>query len=88
MLPTLTLSFYLILTLAALSLYGGDKVAAKLGRRRSREFTLLTLSIVGGAFGGLLAMLLFRHKTRKPVFWAVNLLSAAAHLVLIGLLTR
>ena len=89
--PTLlivALSLYLILNLAALAMYGADKAAAQQRRWRTRESVLLTLSLMGGAFGGLLAMLLFHHKTRKPAFWAANLLGAAGHLYLIGLLVR
>lgn len=33
------------------------------------ERWLFVLTIFGGAFGALAGMLLFRHKTRKPVFW-------------------
>lgn len=45
-----------------------DKQKACVGKYRIRERTLLILSIIGGAFGGLLAMYLFRHKIRKKSF--------------------
>lgn len=45
-----------------------DKRSAKKGRWRVRESTLLWMSAVGGAAGGLLAMRLFHHKTRKKPF--------------------
>ena len=48
---------------------GRDKLAAKQGRRRTPENTLLSLAILGGSLGGLLGMLVFRHKTRKPAFY-------------------
>ena len=41
------------------------------------EKVLLLLSFFGGAAGGLLGMLLFRHKTRHWYFWAVNFLGFA-----------
>lgn len=47
-----------------------DKQKACTGKYRIRERTLLILSIIGGAFGGLLAMYLFRHKIRKKSFAA------------------
>ena len=36
-------------------------------------FVLLLLGFFGGAAGALLGMLIFRHKTRRWYFWAVNL---------------
>ena len=49
-------------------LMGRDKSAARRGTRRTPETTLLALAVLGGSLGGLLGMLLFRHKTRKPAF--------------------
>ena len=49
-------------------LMGADKRAAIARRRRVPETTLLALAVLGGSLGGLLGMLLFRHKTRKPAF--------------------
>mgnify|MGYP001084726061 CR=1 FL=1 len=59
--------------LAAINLYsfilaGADKLAAKKGRRRVRERTLFLTAAAGGSPGLLLAMLLFRHKTRHKKF--------------------
>jgi uncharacterized membrane protein YsdA (DUF1294 family) len=53
-------------------LYGYDKYAARTGRWRIPESTLLGFALIGpfGAFG---AMLLFRHKTRKLKFYLVPL---------------
>ncbi len=53
-------------------LYALDKLKAKLMAWRIREKTLLFLSFFGGAVGGTLAMLLFRHKTRHWYFVFVN----------------
>ena len=49
-------------------LFGADKAAARRGRRRIRETTLLTLAVLGGSIGGLLGMGVFHHKTRKSAF--------------------
>lgn len=54
--------------------YGADKRAAIKGRWRVPERVLLSLSFFGGAVGGILGMLLFRHKTRKAAFVFVNLI--------------
>ncbi len=49
-------------------LMGADKAKAKRGARRIPEATLLLFAILGGSVGGILGMLLFRHKTRHAAF--------------------
>lgn len=68
------------MSLLALILYGADKARARRRARRIRENVLLGVGILGGAAGGLLGMILFRHKTRHWVFWAVNLIALAVHI--------
>ena len=83
MFPFIALIFYLILNVTAITIYAMDKAAARMRRWRTQETILLGMSLIGGAFGGLLAMMLFHHKTRKPIFWIVNVLSAAGHILII-----
>jgi uncharacterized membrane protein YsdA (DUF1294 family) len=67
-----------VMSAAAFLLFAWDKRSALRGRRRVRERTLLRLCLLGGAPGGLAAMHLCRHKTRKAPFpWAVPLLCLA-----------
>ena len=61
----------IFVNLAAFILYGADKSFAKKGARRISEKSLLFLAWIGGSIGAFLAMQIFRHKTRKPKFYAV-----------------
>lgn len=81
------IEIYLIF-LASLSflnfcVYGVDKWKAVRGTWRIPEKTLLGLSFFGGAVGGLLAMNVVRHKTRKWYFWFVNFLGLAWQVALL-----
>lgn len=49
-------------------LYGVDKGAARAGRDRISESTLLSLGFVGGWPGAIVAQQVFRHKTSKRSF--------------------
>ena len=48
--------------------FASDKRRAARRRWRIPEKTLLGLSLIGGATGGIIAMYCFRHKIRKPAF--------------------
>ncbi len=48
--------------------FGVDKARARSGGRRIREADLLGAALLGGAFGALLGMRRFRHKTRHLRF--------------------
>lgn len=54
--------------LGVFGVYAFDKLAAKRGWRRVPEANLIGMAALAGAPGALLAMLLLRHKTRKPRF--------------------
>lgn len=64
------LAALLSLNLLSFALFGLDKRRAQRGRRRIPERTLLCCAACFGAAGALLAMRLFRHKTKKPLFSA------------------
>ena len=65
---TAVLIYLAAMNLALLVTMGADKRAAIRKRRRVPEATLFALAVLGGSVGGLLGMLLFRHKTRKAAF--------------------
>lgn len=49
--------------------YGFDKGRARADARRVPERTLILMAVIGGSVGALLAMQLFRHKTKKAKFY-------------------
>ena len=81
----------LLIYLAAMSAVlfitmGVDKAKAKAHQWRVPERTLFLLAAIGGALGGCLGMLAFRHKTQHALFcWGFPILLAlqAAALVLL-----
>lgn len=64
-------------------LMGIDKYKAGHHKWRIPEHTLLSLGILCGGTGGLAAMLLFRHKTRKARFYAANIVGIVAGLFIL-----
>ena len=66
--------YIIILSLVTFIAYGADKRKAKKGKWRISEKTLLSLSFLGGAVGGILAMKKFHHKTKHWYFTVVNVL--------------
>ena len=60
-------------------LYGVDKAAARAGRDRISESTLLSLGWIGGWPGAVVAQQVFRHKTSKRSFRVRFWLSVAAN---------
>ncbi|MCI8590223.1 MAG: DUF1294 domain-containing protein [Clostridiales bacterium] len=59
---------FLFMNVFSFALYGIDKQKAKKGLFRIRERTLLLSSFFAGALGAFAAMIVFRHKTKKPIF--------------------
>lgn len=58
----------LALSVIAFIMFAVDKKRAKGHKWRISEATLIFLSVIGGALGAFPAMLIFRHKIRKPLF--------------------
>lgn len=64
---------YLMIYLVAVNFitviaFGADKIASMAAKSRIRIITLLGLAYMGGSAGGLIAMYVFRHKTKKKYF--------------------
>ena len=58
----------IIINIITFAVFGTDKKKAIDGKFRISELTLFMLSLLGGSFGGLVAMHVFHHKTRKWYF--------------------
>ena len=73
--------FILLMSIITFIFYAVDKSNARNGKWRVKEGTLLTLSILGGAIGGLFAMTKLRHKTTGEhwYFTVVNILGIILH---------
>lgn len=62
--------FYIwLISIVTFAIYAYDKHQAYYSKYRIPELVLIFLAIIGGAFGALMAMCLFRHKIRKPLFY-------------------
>ena len=84
MVGKIILVYLIIVNLAALFLYGLDKKRAKEHAWRISEKALFLIAVIGGAFGALAGMYVFRHKTKHWYFRLGLPLLAAGWGVLIG----
>ncbi|OCS88371.1 DUF1294 domain-containing protein [Caryophanon tenue] len=78
-----TLVFIIIMSVVLCALMAYDKERAKNNEWRVSENTLMTMAILGGALGGVLAMYLFRHKTKHNKFAFGLPLLGAIHVFLL-----
>ena len=65
---TLLLTFLITINLITFLAFAIDKLKAKRNSWRIPEAHLLLLCFLGGSLGGVLAMQIFRHKTRHVKF--------------------
>ena len=66
--PIWVAGIYLVASIVCFVVYAVDKSAAGAARRRVPERTLLTLGILGGWPGAIVAQQTLRHKTQKASF--------------------
>ncbi len=84
--PVWVLAAYVMLGAVSFAVYGFDKRAARRGEWRVTEASLHGIDLIGGIAGGLVAQLVFRHKTRKASFVGVSSLIATGHIAALGTL--
>ena len=61
-------AYLVIINFITFAAFAIDKIAAIERKSRIRIVTLLALAFFGGSIGGLIAMHLLRHKTRKDCY--------------------
>ncbi len=64
------ISYSVAVNILSFAAFGIDKKKAERKKQRISEMTLIILSIIGGAFGSLIGMVIFKHKLSKPKFYA------------------
>ncbi len=79
------LIIFLLMNLITFALFHSDKRKAQKKAFRIPESNLLGFSALFGALGGILGMIIFRHKTKKPKFLILMPLFAIVHLLVIYL---
>ena len=62
------ITYLLLINFTTFLLFFIDKRKAVKKKWRIRESVLLVFSALGGSLGGFVAMELFRHKTKTPIF--------------------
>ena len=80
--------YYVVVNLVAFIMYGIDKNRAIKKEWRISEKSQILVSLAGGAFGALLGMHVFRHKTRHIKFQLIIPLTVIVHFVVIYFLIK
>ncbi len=70
------------INILAFFIYGLDKYLARNKLYRVSEYSLFILAIFGGGIGSLLGMKVFHHKTKKKVFWIINIITSIIWIII------
>lgn len=78
-----TVFYYIyIINIITFFIYGYDKHLAVYNKWRIPEFILLLFTLFGGAFGALMGMCLFKHKTQVKKFRIIVAVALFAMVIL------
>lgn len=69
----------IIMGVVTFLIWGFDKYRARTHGWRVPERWLFALILTGGSLGALAGMVVFHHKTRKPIFWFLVVVSLIVH---------
>ena len=75
--------YLLWINIISFIVYGVDKTLARKKSFRISEYSLFILAIFGGGIGSLLGMKIFHHKTKKKVFWIINILFSIIWIIIV-----
>lgn len=73
--------YLLFLSVISFLIFATDKFQAKNNRSRIPGNTLLTVTFLGGTFGSVLGMIIFRHKISKYCFISMILLYSVIKII-------
>lgn len=82
------LLYLIVINILTFLLYGIDKLKAKADWWRIKESTLIGMAVIGGAYGALIGMYLFHHKTRKAKFYVTVPMLVLIYTVLLVILMQ
>ena len=67
--------YLIIINIISFILFFTDKQKAKKDKWRIKESTLHLAGFLGGIIGSITAMILFHHKTKKPMFVIITIIA-------------
>ncbi|MBQ8223153.1 MAG: DUF1294 domain-containing protein [Bacteroidales bacterium] len=82
MLTKIIIYYFVLINIGNFLLFAIDKHLAKKNKERIPETTMILLSAMGGALGGLCSMYIFRHKTKQAKFYILLPLFLIMHIII------
>lgn len=77
-------TYLVIINVVTFIVFGLDKYLAIKKKWRISEKTLFLLSLIGGCYLEFLGMFVFRHKTKKTIFYIFNIIMIVANSFIFG----